>query len=299
MTFRSAATAQALGYDSGARLATASDITVGLPAGTADGDILVAVIDISTASSASSLGLVAAPPAGWTTVVNSTSFFQHVFWKVAASEPSSYTFSFHESTVSGTAKTAFANATVGCWTDWTSPTLKTFSLSANRAKTVGASNSVFFPGTPHVVDIDSVTLDGSETTTGGIQIATWSAVSSIENFAGSVVWSNPPNPAYPATVPYNTTTVESPQVEHAQLYFAGLPTYNGGEDVTTTLAANRISTLASHDVTAGTLPDVTADFTWQHAGDEAGYGEIVQVIRLVIEATPAPQAYWGILATAQ
>lgn len=297
MTFRSVATAQATGY-SGTQ-ATATSITVAKPSGTVAGDILVACIDIDIASGIRA-PLVANPPSGWSTVANSNSSsvagVMHLFWKVAgASEPSSYTFEFRQNTTSGLLSPAFSNAIIGCWTDWTAATLKTFASAANRYK-LTASGNVNFVDPAFVPDIASVTLDGSESTTGGIQIAFWSTWSEIENFNGTIVWPPPMNPAYPATVPWNTAALNSPQAQHTQIHYEGLPAYFGGEGVTETLATNRMLTLGSFDVSAGTLPDISGQFTWQHAGAEAGYSEIVEVFRLVIEATPVGNPYWGINA---
>jgi len=296
VTFRSYSTQQETAY--AGTQATATSTTIAKPAGTVQGDILAVCIAIDIASGIRA-PLVAKPlDPSWVTVANSNSSsvagLMHVFWKVAgASEPSSYTFEFRQSTTTGLLSPAFSSAIMGCWTDWTSAVLKVFS-GANRFSNTGSINTSCPPNPPHVIDIDSVTLDGAETTTGGIQIAFWLNWSGIENFQGVKVWSDP-NPVYPATIPWNTASVDSPQVQHAQIHYEGLPTYFGGELVTTTLADNKMLTLASHDVTAGTLPDVSGQFTWQHAGAEAGYGETVQVFRFVVEAVAVVQAYWGIL----
>lgn len=71
---------------------TATSIAVNVPAGTVDGDVMVAVVFTTGGT-----GAEISAPAGWTTVNNTevgTVLAVATFYRVASSEPASYTFTF-------------------------------------------------------------------------------------------------------------------------------------------------------------------------------------------------------------
>jgi hypothetical protein len=274
--------------------ATQSSITVPAPVGVVAGDILVAGFGVDITGSFNGTNNKIVPTiAGWTVVANNDATADiRVLWKVAtASEPSSYTFNIQNS-LSQTSP-SYVNAIIGAWEGFTAPTQVTLA-TLSRFRQVLSINDPNPPGPPNVEDIDSVTITGSETTTGGLAVYLWNISSTIENFDGTVGTEG--NPPYPASVPWNTTVLQPSLDQHEQIHYEGLPvTPGGGEGTIVTLQDNKMLTLGSQVLSSGVIPDGTAAFTWQHAGDEAGYLENVRVYRLVLQAA-IDEAYWGIHA---
>lgn len=79
----------AFGTQSVAGGGTAANVTINVPASTADGDWLLAII------SKDATGAITAP-GGWNNIVNDTADGFHLWigWRIAASEPASYTWNF-------------------------------------------------------------------------------------------------------------------------------------------------------------------------------------------------------------
>lgn len=296
-SFKSSASGQQIAWSDHGISGTTIDsdtLVIAAPAGIAAGDILVAGVSTEAYGV---VGNVRADDPSWTRILLSSSVF--VFWKVAtSSEPSSYT--FHSFFSSGTTpENAFMNGIIGCWTGWSTPVRKTLVTDSGN-KTTNAFNLVFPPAAPHVVDIASVTLQDVtapiETTTGGLLVTFWDIFEGIENFDGTIATDG--NPTYPSTIPYADATATPPDVQHDQIYYQGSP--RGGESVLaipnsgiTYRANNHELTMSSQEITAGDIPGSSASFTWQHAGAEAGFGEIVFGVRILLEAT-LQRAYWGI-----
>lgn len=300
MTFVSSSSAQQIAWSDHGLAGTTIDsdtLVITKPAGAAAGDILVAGVSTEAYGV---VGNVRADDITWTRILLSSSIF--IFWKVAgASEPSSYT--FHSFFSSGTTpQNAFMNGIMGCWTGWTGPVRKAL-VTDSGSKVTNHFNLVFAPDPPNVIDIASETLQDVtapiETTTGGLLVTFWDIFEGIENFDGTIG-----TPPYPASIPYANATATAPDTQHNQIYYYGSP--RGGESVLaipnsgiTYRANNHQLTMSSQEVVAGNVPGSSASFTWQHAGAEAGFSEIVFGVRLLLEATAIARAYWGIDAILQ
>lgn len=297
MTFVSSSSAQQVAF-SGTTISS-DTLVIPAPAGVAVGDFLVAGINTEAFVTGQSTN-VKADDLSWNRVLTSSNVT--IFWKVATSTPASYT--FHSFLGSGTTPwNAFMDGIMGCWTGWTGPVRKTLVTDSGN-KSAFAQNLVIPPASPpHVIDIPSLTLQDVtapiETTTGGLLVTFFDILEGIENFDGT--FADNGNPTYPATVPYADATVSGPDIQHEQIYYAGTPRageYVGGIG-TTYRAGNDELTMASQELAAGDVPGTTATFTWQHAGAEAGFGEAVWGVRLLLEATAIARAYWGIDAILQ
>lgn len=286
------------GFDT---VATTTTFTITRPSGVAAGDVIIVGInyDFSAADPflSSSGQNFNALEAGWNNV-NTTSFNIRVYWKIAtASEPSTYSFQVRNIFNNGLVS-AYANMILGVWDGLTNISFLPITSGNARIQTFASINQV---SPAHVVDIDSATITGSETTpAGALVVYFWNVWESIENFDGTNSWGSLNPDVWPPTVPYTTTAVQPTAAQAEQIYFAGLPVKNDGSDQTLaiqTLQGNRQMTMAWEAVPAGAVPAGSAAFTWQHAGDESGFGEIVIVYRLVLRATLVTSPYWGINAT--
>jgi hypothetical protein len=277
--------------------ATTTVFTIDRPTSVVAGDIIVVGIGYSfeaTENFASSGQYYNALEAGWNNV--ETAWFDlRVYWKVATgSEPSTYSFEvrnrFDNSIVA-----AYATMLCGVWEGFSSPVFLTQVFGSNRFDDLQSINNSF--PTAHVDDIDTMTITGTDTVVnGGLAVYFWSAHEFPENFDGSDSFGA--NPPFPASVPWVTAAISPTAEQHAQIHFEHLPWIFDRQfrnPSVATYPVNRTFTMGSELLEPGLVPDGTATFTWQHAGDEAGFGEFVQVYRLILDATTLA-AYWGILA---
>lgn len=297
MTFRSASIAiqdafNDTGHHFGA-VATEHTIELAKPAGTLEGDILIAFFDTWGAANPAGFGtMLVLPPLGstWTVLQNfGGNGIHHVLWKVAGvSEPSSWVFRFRTSTDTAD-YFGYATAIMGCWTNFTSPVVSVVNSQDGFGGYDGSS----------IVDIDSVTFHSAATTTGGFLVTAVSGFDNIENFDGTDGTGT--GQAYPSVSPWVDIALQSPLTEHAQTDYNGT-SRGAGEDAsadgrrgTSYRTGNSTIAMGSQDLSAGSIPDSTVALTWQHAGNIFGYGENYYAVRLVVTATLVQQAYWGIL----
>lgn len=296
--FRSASTAQGIGFNAGTNIATQSSIVVPLPVGVQAGDILIAAFTVNPFASDNAItGGTKMVPVGstWTVITNSIGSGQiRALLKVAtASEPSTYTFEVRNST-NNTLSNSYINAILGAWEGFGPPVVVTLSNSS-RFHQEQAIDTAPFPES-EVIDIDSVTMHGTETTTGGFAVYLWEGWEGIENFDGT--FSDHGYPPYPANIPWVDIDELSPLVAHEFLhyeYLAGSADRGLNPFGVSYRTINDSFELGSQIIPAGALPDGTANYSWQHAGLEAGFGETVFVYRMLIEAA-SDTPYWGINA---
>ncbi len=303
--FRSSSSNQIIGWTAGPpAVATEDTLVIAAPAGIQAGDILVAGFGINSQVSPQGDFNCKLVPVGttWTAAVGASSNvagFLRVLYRVAtASEPSSYTFQVRAQN-GVTVRQAYVIGIIGAWEGFGPPIPLALS-GTSRYDEATSGNTVPFPGPANVPDIDSLTITGAETTTGGLAVYFWDIRSGIENFDGTIGTEG--NPPYPASSPYNDITSQnSPLTQHEKDFYDGVPS-NGEPEWSpihttgiTYRAENMMLAMGSTVLSAGGVGSGTANFTWQHAGAEAGYGENAEVYRLVLTAA-VPQAYWGVLA---
>jgi hypothetical protein len=281
-------------------VANTTVFTIDRPTSVVAGDLIVVGIGYDFGASEgffSGNHLYPALEAGWNNV-DTFRFDLRCYWKIAtSSEPSTYSFQVRNA-AGGSVVAAYANLICGVWEGFTSPVFLTQVLGNRRLQDWSEINETGPPGPAHVDDIPSATISGTDTVVnGGLAVYFWMAKEFPENFDGSPELSAP-NPPFPASIPWVTTAISPTADQHAQVHFEHLPWYEDRAFTSPSIATypiNSILTLGSEILDPGPVPDGTATFTWQHAGDEAGFGEFVVVYRLILDATTL-LAYWGILA---
>jgi hypothetical protein len=99
-------------FESNAAGATAGNLVVAVPAGTQNGDVMLAFVY----KAADSVHTVTAP-AGWTAVssgaVDTTNIYGNVWYRVASSEPSNYTWTISSTGIWGAAISTFRGVSTG------------------------------------------------------------------------------------------------------------------------------------------------------------------------------------------
>lgn len=288
--------------------ATSSAIVLAQPAGLQVGDILVAEFSAFGLYHGSGNYQVIPDTGVGTVAWNSAPSTTNVstWWRVADSSDlalGSYPFHSVKATNTAVALTTLMNGVMMAFEGFATP-VSQISLGASSAL-VTQTNSQFSPGYPPVPDLGSLNLHGTETTTGGLLVYAWLTFESIEYSPFHP--STGGNPNYPASTPYQTTTLTGSVTQHQQLHWEGLvhegsTEYDPAFNITGVqyVNNNQMLTVGSQVVPAGTLPDAGASFTWQHAGDEAGFNEVAAGVRILLRAalaTVAVYPYWGILNT--
>lgn len=170
-----------------------TSIVLNKPTGTVDGDVMLAMLYIEDASGDPPTGLTA--PSGWTklqSAIANSSFWMAVYYKIAASEGSSYTWSWTPA--------AYTSGHIGSWSGCHATT----PVDASAMGTATTGSTVTYPSVTtsvtdtHIVGLVSAwsvgetapagfsTADDPGTYTGAIYYIAWASSGAYGTYTGGV-----------------------------------------------------------------------------------------------------------------